>query len=182
MPSDSLEALTKSLGDVDALIADHGIVTGGGAGAPEGKKGGELTRGGTVLLAAALEGYIEGVFDEAVDKLYASQAKSRRKTFKKERSGRSHGASPWHIEMLFSHIGMPWALDGIRWQKFNNESVRGSLEKLGKARNKISHGAAPKGAQIREVAAWRNVVERTTKQLDKKVAEHIETKTGKLPW
>jgi hypothetical protein len=182
MPSKSLANLTKALADVDALIGHHPTVTGGGVGAPKGKKGAELTRGSTVLLAAALEGYVEGVFDEAVDELYASQPDTRRNKFKKERSGKSHGASPWHIEMLFSHLGMPWVLDGVKWQKFSNDSVRSSLEDLSATRNKIAHGSAPKTAQVDKVKSWRNVVERTAKRLDKKVADHVKGSIGTSPW
>lgn len=182
MSSSSLQHLSQALGDVDSLIADHPIVTGGGKGAPKARQGAELTRGGTVLLASALEGFVEGLFDEAVDALYKSQSDSRRKEFKHERSGKMHGVSPYKIEMLFSHIGMPWVIDGISWRKFNNASVRDSLQKLTKARNKIAHGDAPKTAQLNKLKSWRNVVERFAKKLDKKVADHVENETGKRPW
>lgn len=62
MPSSARSALATALADVDALVKDHSVVTGGGKGKPAGGKGRELTRAGVVLLAGAVEGFVEDLF------------------------------------------------------------------------------------------------------------------------
>lgn len=156
-------------------------MTGGGAGKPAGGKGIELTRAATVLLAAALEGFVEDLFDQAVDLIHADRTDSERKKFKKATSGRFGNADVAKTDLLFSHLGYPWIMDRVNWQKFSNSTFKHSLETLVVARNKIAHGRAPDQAQLKKIKDWKNMVERYATKLESLVADHVATTTGTKP-
>ena len=182
MPSQARLSLDVALADVDQLIKDHAVVTGGGVGAPKGKVGRELTRAGTVLLSAALEGYVEDAFDEVVDLLFADRSTAERKKFKKASSGRMNNPGWENTTLLFSRLGIsPWALESVKWAKFSNGSVQKSVESLVKTRNKIAHGNAPASAQLPQLRRWKNFVERYANKLDKLLDEHVGQVTGTYP-
>jgi hypothetical protein len=181
MTSKAQQALTAAVADVDALIADHAVVTGGGVGKPAGGKGAELARAGVVLLAGAVEGFVEDLFDEAVDLIYQQRTPAELKAFKKETSGRLNNVDSRKTNLLFSHIGLPWALEGVRWQKFSNDSFVRSLDSLVLMRNKIAHGRAPARVLLNDLRAWRTMAGQFSLRFEWIVADHVATLTGVAP-
>jgi len=181
MASSARKALRAALADVDALIADHAIVTGGGRGKPAGGRGRELTRAAVVLLAGAVEGFVEDLFNATVDLIHAHRPAAQLKKFKKETSGRLNNADSAKTNALFAQVGLPWVLEGVRWQKFSNDSFIEWLDSLVTMRNKIAHGRAPKRALLVEVKAWRKMTEKYADRLERILAAHIQSVTGSKP-
>jgi hypothetical protein len=78
MASEARKDLLLRLKDVDEIYEAHKSLTGGEAGKPPRGQGAALTRAGVVLLAAALEAFVEDLFKEAASFILASNTEEER--------------------------------------------------------------------------------------------------------
>lgn len=161
MPSQALSTLKVRLHEVDEVVQARDAICPTGAGRPARRRGAAVVRAGTVLLAALFEGYVEDVFDDAVDLLYSSGTDDKRKSLKENTSGKLNNAGPYKVNMLFFNLGIPWimASNQVRWQGFNNAAVEKALQDLITARNRIAHGSSFSVRKI-SLVAWRSQIER----------------------
>ena len=183
MSSQARTELTRRLKDFDEIMAARDTICPVNAGRPAQKKGAALIRSAVVMLAGAFEGYIEDVFDAAVDLIYAQESADDRKALKKDTSGSLNNASVFKVNRLFFNLGLPWIMQHqeVRWQKFTNSKVRETLGKLVTARNSIAHGGT-KSVSKPTAKKWKGCVERLADRIDAIVAEHVESQTGNRPW
>jgi len=186
MPSLARAQFDIALADVDALIQQAKSFSKGKRGAPASvagvvRPGRSFTHAAAVLLAGAIEGYVEAVVTETAtaQKLTTPQMKEL-----KERVKASHGASVRHVHGLTAHIGLPFVLDTIGWRGLPAGGVRTLLDELSTRRNKVAHGAAPKGARVADVERWRKLAARFADELDTKCAAAVMAATGATtaPW
>ncbi|MEX1133602.1 MAG: HEPN domain-containing protein [Acidimicrobiia bacterium] len=180
MPSQSQIDLLARLHDVDELIEAHIALTGGGAGRPARRQGAAVTRAGVVLLAAATEAFVEDLFEEAAPLLWPSAPKSQLKMLFDNTSKRLNNADVRKTQLLFFNLGLPGALDEVRWRKFSNASFKESLDSLVTTRNKIAHGLQP-SLRLGQLRYWRRMVGHYAERLDSVVADHIQSLRGKRP-
>jgi len=135
------------------------------------------------LLSAAFEAYVEDVFDQAIDSLYAAQPEGDRKALKKETSGKLNNASSWKVNLLYATIGLPWIMSDptFHWQKFTNASVQKTLEDVITARNRIAHRGL---FSVRRDTAvkWRGFLEKLTERFDDRIKAYLLQRTGAAPW
>lgn len=183
MASPALTTLKKRLREVDEVVEARDRISPTGAGRPAQRRGAAVVRAGTMLLAALFEGYVEDVYDCAVDLVYAAYSKSERTNLKNDTSGQMHNASPFKVNRLFFNLGIPWVMSSasLRWQKYPNDKVQKMLQSLVTARNKIAHG---KTHTVRRetLVSWRAQIERLAERLDVVVADYVEAQTGNRPW
>ena len=135
MPSNSRNELQRRLRDVDEIIDAHRAITGGGKGKPAQEQGGALTRAGVVLLSAAMEAFVEDLFEEAARLLMPGRTEDEMVSLFKNTSRRLNNADIHKTQMLFFNLGIPWVLENIRWQKFSNNDFKSSVNRLVGARN-----------------------------------------------
>lgn len=184
MTSAARKRLDIVLADVDTHIAQARSFAGGTRGAPAAvagvkRPGRPYIRAATVLLAGAIEGYVEGVVEETGVALGLSPLQLRDL---KSQIARSHGANVHHVHQLTATIGLPFVTDSIGWSGLPRGGVRQLLGDLSTRRNKIAHGSAPKEARVNDVARWRRLSARFADELDKKCAKAVKDKTGTAPW
>jgi hypothetical protein len=183
MPSTHLSDFKNKLIDFDEIISARDAICPSGAGRPAQRKGAAVVRGGIVLLSAAFEAYVEDVFDDVIDNIYAAASEDERKKLKKETSGRLNNASVWKVNLLFATVGLPWIMDDstFHWQKFSNGSVKKTLDDIVTARNRIAHRGV---YSVRKPTAikWRNFLERLTSKFDDRAKQYIIDQTGTSPW
>jgi RiboL-PSP-HEPN len=182
MSSNAREELDRALQDVKQVIDAHVALTGGGVGAPPKSLGAPVTRAGVVLLVAATEAFVEDLFKEAVDLIWPTHP--NKVAFVEATVGIRAFANPsvHKTNMLFFNLGIPWVLDEIRWQKRTNKSFVDSLTLLIKRRNEIAHGAKPRASvQLRQLRAWRRLIELYAARLETLVADRVEAVTGTRP-
>ena len=184
MPSKARLRLDIVLADVDTHITQARSFAGGKRGRPAAVAGVKhpgrpYIRAATVLLAGAMEGYVEAVVAEtgAALKLTPQQTKDL-----KDQIGRSHGANVHHVHALTASIGLPFVADTIGWKGLPAGGVRQLLGDLSTRRNKIAHGSAPEEARVADVQRWRNLSARFADELDKKCAAVVKERTGSSPW
>ncbi len=183
MPSQAALTLATRLGDFDEILAARDHFCPRGAGRPAQRKGRSLLRAGTVLLAAALEAYVEDIFDAAVDMVFAAATADERKSLKKNTSERLNNASVFKVDLLYFTLGIPWVMQStkLRWRKCSNASVRLTLDAIITTRNKIAHGTDA-GVTKPKAKRWRNFANHFPKRFDEVIADHIEAKTAARPW
>lgn len=183
MPSIPLTDFTARLGDVDEILQARDAICPPGAGRPAQRRGAAVLRGAVVLLSAALEAYVEDVYDRAVDLLFAGQPNADRQALKNDTSGRMNNASPFKVNRLYFNVGMEWILQDpkLHWQKFNNQRVQETLGDIVTARNRIAHRAVH-SVRKPTVVKWRTYAERMTRIFDEVVSDRIELRTGTRPW
>ena len=183
MASTALRNLKQRLEEVDEIISARDAICPPGRGRPQARQGAAVLAGGTVLLAAVFEGYVEDLFDASVDLLFADVDLEDRKELKRNTSRRNNNASVQQVNALFFYLGMPWVMQSpyMRWGKFSNAVVRERLDTLSKARNKIVHGVRYR-VQKRSLVAWRRLIERLAEQLDNLTGQHIAERTSLRPW
>ena len=183
MPSKPREELDTRLKDFDELMLARDLVCPDGRGRSQERQGAAILRSSVVLLSAAFEAYVEEVYDEAVDLVFAQVTQGERNTLKNDTSGNLHNATTSKVNRLFFNLGIPWIMHHrrVRWQKFSNESVREDLNRIVKTRNAVAHGESP---YIRKatVIRWKGVIERLADRIDAIVAGHVEEQTGARPW
>ena len=183
MTSIARQELTRRLKDFDEIIQARDAICPTGAGRPANRQGQAVVRGGVVLLSASFEAYVEELFDDAVDLIYASATGGDRNSLKNDTSGSLHNASVFKVNRLFFNIGIPWIMSHqrVRWQKFTNSRVREELGNLITSRNDIAHGTDITVAKPTAVK-WRGIIEKLADRLDMVVADRIESETGTRPW
>jgi hypothetical protein len=170
------------LRDVDELVAAHGAVTGGGPGRPAKRQGAAITRAGVVLLAAAMEAFVEDLFEEAGEIVFSALRSAERTELYRATSRRMNNADVHKTNLLFFNLGAPWILRRVRWQKCSNAQFQTRLNRLVEVRGQIAHGRQP-GVRLQELRGWKRMVEKYAEVLEIKVAEHIQTTTGrKVGW
>lgn len=184
MASESRQRLDVVLADVDTHISEAKKFSGGKRGAPAAvggakRPGRPFTRAATVLLAGAIEGYVEAVVLETAEKLGLSTQQIKDL---KAQIGRSHGANVYHVHQLTAQIGLPFIADSISWSGVRTGSVRTFLGELATRRNKIAHGSAPNGTMLREVERWRRYASGFADGLDRRCSEAVKNLTGVAPW
>ena len=151
------EKLNLNLSDVDELIVSHEQITGGGKGKPEKGKGAALTRAGIVLLAAAMEAFVEDLFKEAVPRRYPSMSEKQRKYLIEQTADKLNQANYDKTCFLYFNLGFPWVLEKVCWQKFSNNAFKKSLNQLVEKRNSIAHGNRP-DLPLQRLREWRKMV------------------------
>ncbi|PQO28112.1 HEPN domain-containing protein [Blastopirellula marina] len=183
MSSQARTELTRRLKDFDEIMIARDIICPKDAGRPAQQQGAALIRSAVVMLAAAFEGYIEDVFDAAVDLIHANESEADRKSLKKDTSGSLNNASVFKVNRLFFNLGLPWIMQhqNVRWQNFTNAKVQETLGKLVTARNSIAHGGS-KSVSKPTANKWKGCVERLADRIDGIVADHVESQTGNRPW
>jgi hypothetical protein len=183
MPSQALIDLKTRLRDVDEILAARDAICPAGAGRPAQRKGAAVLAGGTVLLAAVFEGYVEDLYELSVDKLFAAFPAADRKNLKNYTSEKNHNANVHQVNNLFFYLGMPWVManPALHWQKFTNAKVQERLGKLSKARNELAHGKHHTVTKP-NLVAWREFIERLAEKLDALTFQHIQAQTGAAPW
>lgn len=183
MPSNAYQDLISRLKDIDEIIAARDAICPANAGRPAQRKGAAVINGGTVLLSAIFEGFVEDLYDAAVDILYASAPAADRKKLKENTSAKNHNANIHQVNNLFFYVGIPWIMshNSICWQKYSNTKIQETLGHLSKARNQLAHGSHHKVLK-KNLVFWKYFIERLSLKLDEIVALEIESRTGKRPW
>ena len=80
MPSQHRIELDTRLKDFDELMLARDLVCPDGRGRDRERQGAAILRSGVVLLSAAFEAYVEEVYDEAVDLVFAHATQGERNT------------------------------------------------------------------------------------------------------
>lgn len=183
MPSQPLLDLRTRLNDIDEILSARDAICPAGAGRPAQRKGAAVIAGGTVLLSALFEGYVEEIYEATVDKLYASTPAGVRTQLKEHTSRKNHNANVHQVNTLFFYLGIPWVMSNpnVHWQKFTNKQVQERLGKLSKARNELAHGKIHVVTKPM-LKAWRSFVQRLAEKLDEIAADHVASRTGTKPW
>lgn len=180
MPSQALLELKTRLKDVDELISAHTAVTGGGRGRPVMRQGAAITRAGVVLLSAATEAFVEDLFEEAAKLIFDIMPDDDLEKLFKNTSKKLNNADVHKTELLYFNLGMPWALRGINWRKFSNETLRKELNKLIETRGSIAHGRG-QTVGLRTLRRWKNMIEMFAPNFEIKVADYVSNATGLRP-
>lgn len=183
MASPHLAKLKQRLQEVDEIIAARDAICPSNAGRPAKKQGAAVISGGTVLLAALLEGYLEELFEDCLDTLYSNIPTNERNNLKNRTSRRNNSANPNQVNTPFFYLGVPWVMqsDRLRWRKMSNRDVRERLQALSKARNQLAHGGS-RSVRKQTLVSWRRFVERLAERLDEIAANHIAAELGLRPW
>lgn len=184
MPSRARLELDEALKDIDEIVAAHRALTGGTPGRPQKRQGAAVTRGGVVMLAAAVEAFVEDLYDAAVDAIFAGRPQAQLGDLKARTSGNFRNATTFKIDALYFNVGMAWISETIRWQKFSNAAFLSSMNTLIRQRNAIAHGDRPRPAiRLRQLRAWRRMVANFAVRLERTVADEIAASTGtRPPW
>jgi hypothetical protein len=180
LPSNAHKELLQRLKDVEELIMAHGVVTGGGRGRPAQRQGAAITRSGIVLLSAATEAFVEDLFEEAASIIFWDMAEDERIHLFRNTSRKLNNADTHKTELLYFNIGLPWILKDISWKKYPNHVLRGDLNKLIDARNKIAHGHG-ENVRLSMLRRWKNMIEMLAPRLEEKVLDHVCEWTGETP-
>lgn len=183
MPSQPRIELDRRLADFEELMRARDAVCPSNPGRPAERQGAAIIRSSVVMLSAAFEAYVEELFDEAADLIFASAAKSDLNELKKDTSEKLNNASTFKVNRLFFNLGIPWIMQHprVRWQKFSNQSVQEELNRIIKARNSIAHGGN-KSVHKATALKWKGVIQKLSDRLDLLVAEHVENQNGTRPW
>lgn len=181
MPSTARIELDARLRDVAELVAAHSLVTGGTVGRPAQRQGAAIVRAGVVLLAAAMEAFVEDLYEEAVGLLWPAAPAADRKALLTDTSRRLNTADVRKTELLYFNLGLPWVLGTMRWQKFSNTAFRKALNELVEKRNQIAHGSKAGSVQLRQLRAWKSLVENYAPRLEARVSAHVTSVTGSAP-
>lgn len=173
--------LDVRLADVDELIKAHALITGGNVGRPIERKGAAVTRAGIVLLAAAMEAFVEDLYEETARLVWPDASAAELKVLFDNTSQRLNNADVRKTELLFFNLGLPWALEGVRWQKFSNATFKKSLNALVEKRNQIAHGNKQGTARLAQLKSWKALVTNYAIRLEAIAADHVEDVTGGRP-
>jgi hypothetical protein len=180
MPSTSLTELQTRLADVNELILAHTVVTGGGPGKPAKRQGAAITRAGVVLLAAAMEAFVEDLFVESGELVFAAVPPADRQKLYEQTSKKLNNADSNKTNLLYFNLGCPWILATIKWKKFSNPTFIARLNKLVENRNQIAHGKRP-NVTLPQLRTWKKMLDGYAPRLEGAVAAHIEKMTGVKP-
>ena len=114
MPSNARRELDAQLKDFDELMYARDTVCPAERGRPRQRQGAAILRSSVVLLSAAFEAYVEGIFEDAVDILFCSVSEGARNELKQDTSRRLNNASAAKVNRLFFNVGIPWIMSSNR--------------------------------------------------------------------
>jgi hypothetical protein len=180
VPSFAKKNLLRRLRDVDEIVTAHFVLTGGHRGRPALRQGAALTRAGVVLLAAAMEAFVEDLFEESARLLMPTRTADELNQLFENTSKRLNVADVHKTNLLYFNLGIQWVLERIRWQKFSNKSFQKTLNKLVETRNQIAHGSQP-GVRLQSLRKWRGFVLRYSQKLEEAMSARIRSVTGSPP-
>ena len=174
MSSVARTELDRRLKDFDELMHARDQVCSSGAGRPAQQQGQAIVHGSVVLLAAAFEAFVEELYEEAVDIVYAHADANDIAQLRKNTSRRMNNADSFKVNHLFFNVGIAWIMKmpRIRWQKFSNQKVQETVNKVVVAHNEVAHGKNP-GLRKSQAANWRDFVERIADRLELTVADEL---------
>jgi HEPN superfamily RiboL-PSP-like protein len=159
-----------------AQVVQH-LVSAPGPGRP--REVHALNSAGIALLSAHLQGYVVDLFKEVANETLTG--KVRNVVALIEVANTRGNPNEANITQLFQSIGYPRVLDGITWQRMNNNQLRAKLRTFNELRNKIVHGTAgtvKKSALKNYLDVFSNLAER----LDGKLRREVRAVIGANPW
>lgn len=172
------------LNDVDHLISAHERLTGRRRAKPttqQQQEGAAITRAGIVLLCAAIEGFIEDIFEEVANSIApASHTTRLENELFKPTTRKLNTPNSFNTNMLFANLGIWWLLDEVRWQKFSPEDVRKWLAKVIETRGQIAHGKQPR-VNLVTLRSWRQRAQHYAERIEAILADVIRKRTGANP-
>lgn len=187
MPSQAMVDFKSRLDDVDKLIATYKVVTGYQVGRPPKAKqvavlqGEAVIRAAVVFLCAAIEGFVEELFEESAVLLSPGLKRSElKKRLFSQTTERLNTPNVDNTNRLYGHLGILWILDKISWQKFTNKAARTWINTLVSKRGDIAHGKKPV-VKRETLDRWRKSAEKYAKSIEKQMKMHIEEMTGTVP-
>ncbi len=180
MPSTARAELGTRLRDVERLVTVHGELTGSNAAGRKATHGPSITKAGVVLLAAAMEAFVEELFEEAGDLIFSDISADERMALYKQTSRRMNAATVDNTNMLFFNLGIPWVLSDVRWQKFSNPTFRKRLTQMIDRRGQIAHGKKHH-VTLTQLNAWHGMVKKYAEVLESLVRAHVHQRTGQIP-
>lgn len=180
MPSVARAGLEIRLKDADELIVAHAALTGGRRGRPARRQGAAVVRAGVVLVVAAMEAFVEDLFEEAASLLFPAMAPDDLKALFRQTSERLNNADALKTNLLFFNLGIPWILASVRWQKTSNGAFKKRLHDLIQTRGQIAHGRAPT-VSLAKLRGWRQMVGLYASVLDRLIADQLSRLTGTRP-
>jgi len=137
------QGLEAALGDVEELVQAHVALTGGGVGAPAQRQGQAISRAAIVILVAAIEVFVEELFEETALKFYEVNDRADLKFLFSNTTDKLNHPSVEKIDLLFYNIGIMNVLDEVRWKKTSNDSFKKRFRALLELRGRIAHGRRP---------------------------------------
>jgi len=102
VPSSALNDFLQNLNVVDEILT-----AAPGPGRPRKGHAGAVVKGGLVHLTAALEAYVEALFEEAVAALWPGWTGARYKKLFESTTERFHNAHQDNTNRLFFNVGLP---------------------------------------------------------------------------
>ena len=157
---------------IDALVNDPG------RGKP--KEVDAINRAAFVLLTAHFKGFIDDIHKEIGLILLTGKAVDPEAVIKLVKPPRSN-PHVYVINKMFSGLGIYELMEGIRWQKCNNSSVKSRLKGYLEERNKIAHGSKVPITK-KKVMQLKSFVETLSKKIDAAVSEKAKSIIGSDPW
>ena len=127
-----------------------------------------------------LQGYIEDLHAETTESLLNKAVKDTQVLIEEAKSKFSN-PHDLRIEQLFCSLGLPNILDGLKWQKASNRTIRKRLTDYIKIRNRIAHGSQESISKAK-VEQIKKFVLLFAEKFDAKVGDVIKTVTRKQPW
>lgn len=180
MPSNARETLIQSLSDVQEVINAHSALNGGGAGRPAQRQGQATTRAGVVLLCAAMEQFLEDLFEEAAPLIYPTATQAELDRLFQGTTRRLNHPGLHQVTVMYFSIGMNHPFNTISWRKMNNASFRNKYDDFLQMRGRIAHGRRP-NVRLQTLRLWKSMVEQLSVGLERLVCEHILRRTGNAP-
>ena len=139
-----------------------------------------LNRAAIVLLSAHLQGYIEDLHAEAANRLFSTTVLDVNALIVEAQSKFSNPHA-FHIEQLFTSLGLPKILEKLRWHRANNRRIRTRLSRYIEMRNRIAHGSQEPISK-EKVLGFKHFVELFADRFDETVRTAIKDLTGRATW
>lgn len=177
MPSNAFGVFTNSLATVDEILS-----AAPGPGRPHLGHTGAVVKGALVHLTAALEGYVEAVFEESARALWPNWTAGEYKALFDMTTDKFQNAHEFNTNRLFFNLGFPWIVSTVSWQGFPNASVRGLLADLYRDRGAVAHGRGLARLTKPEMHRRRDLVARYVRELDASISALIGGRVGAAPW
>jgi hypothetical protein len=172
MPSHARAALEDRLGDLDQLLT---MARPG----PLSDQAAAVSRSAVVLLYAAWEVFVEGLFTEYVHALTCPQVAAQ---ITAQGTDRFNNPNVDNVRQLFRRVLPDDVWDGVAWQCHPRDRVRERLNMIGKLRHKVAHRVDRPKVSWRAVKHNRAFIVRLADKLDRRVSSMVEAVTGSRPW
>jgi HEPN superfamily RiboL-PSP-like protein len=180
VPSTARTQLSTRLADVERLVEVYRGLPGSNAKGRKRTHGPAVTRAGFMLLYAALEAFVEELYEEAGNLIFSSLPAADRKALYDQTSEKLNTANVHKTNLLYFNLGIPWLLRDIRWQKFSNATFQAWLNRLVEVRGQIAHGRMPH-LSFSQLSANRARLAKYAEVLERRVADYIEERTENRP-